>query len=212
MKAGLYTGMAVGQAIALCAGSLPAQEKAGEIRICLAPASVEAGTTSASAARDAARETFGAYLNGPSVRAEPLKALLASQVREEAIQSGCPYLLLTTIKVEHNQGGGSVLGRMAAGAVQQGALEAGVASGTTAGRIAGHAASSAAAQASYNYAVTIRNKDELTLGYRLESASGSVLLDKHDKRKAKSDGEDLLAPLVEKAAEQVLAAAKRGPR
>ena len=64
-------------------------------------------------------------------------------------------------------------------------------------------------QAAYNYAVTIRNKDELTLGYRLEAADGTVLVEQREKRTAQSDGEDLLTTLVQKAAEQIVAAAKR---
>jgi hypothetical protein len=186
-----------------------AQEPAPPTRICLAPTSVESTSGSANAAIDAARETFTAYLTGPSLEAKPLQARLASQVREEARQTGCPYLLLTTLKHEHKRGGGGILGRAAAGAVQQGAWEAGVASGSTAGRIAGGAAYGAAGQAAYSYAVSIHDKDELTLGYRLESPDGAVLLERKDKAKAKSDGQDLLTPLVQAAAEAVVAAAHK---
>jgi len=184
-----------------------ARGPADTTRICLAPATVEATGGSATAAIDAVRETFASYLTGPSLAAEPLKARLVSQVREEARQAGCPFLLLTTLEHVQKRGGGSVLGRMAAGAAQQGAWEAGVSSGTTVGRVAGQAAYGAAGQAAYNYAIGIHNKDELTLGYRLESADGKVLLEKEDKRKAKSDGEDLLTPMVQQAAEAIVAAA-----
>jgi hypothetical protein len=105
-------------------------------------------------------------------------------VKGEAKQAGCPYLLLTTIKHVQKRCGGGLLKRMAAGAAQQGAWEAGVASGSTAGRIAGQAAYGAAGQAAYDYAVTVRNKDELTLGYRLETPDRKVLIEKRDKRKA----------------------------
>jgi hypothetical protein len=193
---------------ALVAGEpLQAQETQSVTRICLAPASVEGASGSAAAAMDAVRETFTSYLTGPSLRAEPLKARLASQVKEEAKQSGCPYLLLTTIKHVQKRGGGGLLGRMAAGAAQQGAWEAGVASGSAAGRIAGHAAYGAAGQAASNYAAGTRNKDEMTLGYRLETPDGKVLVEKRDKRKAGQDGEDLLTPLVESASEAIVAAA-----
>ena len=175
-------------------------------RICLAPAGIEGSSGSATAAIDATRETFIAYLTGPSLAAEPLKARLASQVREEARQATCPYLLLTTLKQVQKRGGGGVLGRMAAGAAQQGAWEAGVSSGSAVGRVAGQAAYGAAGQAAYDYAVGIHNKDELTLSYRLESLDGKVLLDKQEKRKAKSDGEDLLTPMVQTAAEAIVAA------
>lgn len=177
-------------------------------RICLAPASVEATSGNATAAIDAARESFTAYLTGPSLQAEPLKSRLTSQVKEEAKLANCPYLLLTTIKVVQKSSGGGVLGRMAATAAQQGAVEAGLASGSTAGRVAGSVGYAAAGQAAYTYAVTIRKKDEITLGYQLEKADGTMLVDKREKRSAKSDGEDVLTPLVQTAAEQIVAAAK----
>jgi hypothetical protein len=191
----------------LLGAPLAAQDSAAVTRICLAPASVESSTGSATSAGDAVRETFAGYLTGPSLRAEPLKARLASQVKQEAKLAGCPYLLLTTIKHVRKRSGGGLLKRMAAGAAQQGAWEAGAASGSAAGRIAGHAAYGAAGQAAHDYAYTIRNKDEVTLGYRLEMPDGKVLIEKRDKRKAEQDGEDLLTPMVQAASEAIAAAA-----
>jgi hypothetical protein len=194
-------------ALGVMAGtSVPAQSGPDATRICLAPASVEATSGAANSVIDAVRESFTSFLTGPSLRAEPLKSRLPSQVKEEARQAGCPYVLLTTIKHVQKRSGGGLLKRMAAGAAQQGAWEAGVASGSTAGRIAGQAASGAVGQAAHEYAVTIRDKDELTLGYRLEAADGKVLVENREKRKAQQDGEDLLTPLVESAAEAVAAA------
>ena len=190
------------------AGVAAAQQEATVTRICLAPASVEASSGSATAAIDATRETFNAYLTGPTLKAEPLQARLESQAREEAKQAGCPWTLFTSLKVVSKKGG-NILGQVAAGAVREGAYAAGQATGTAAGRIAGTAVYSAANQAAWNYATTIRNKDELTLGYRLESADGKVLLDKREKRSAKADGEDLLTPLVQAASEQVVGVAKQ---
>jgi hypothetical protein len=60
-----------------------------------------------------------------------------------------------------------------------------------------------------DYAYGSRSKDELTLKYRLESGSGAVLAEKSEKQKAKSDGEDLLTPVVQRAAEAVAAAVAR---
>jgi hypothetical protein len=193
----------------LAADVAAAQQEGTVTRICLAPASVEASSGNATSAVDAARETFGAFLTGPSLKADPLKSRLESQAREEAKQAGCPWTLFTSLKVVSKKSGGSLLGQVAAGAVREGAYAAGQATGTTAGRVAGSAVYSAANQAAWNYATTTRNKDELTLGYRLESAEGTVLLDKKEKRQAKADGEDLLTPLVQAASEQVVAAAKR---
>jgi len=172
-------------------------------RVCLAPTSVEVSSGDATTAGTAVRDVFTSFLTGPSLHPQVLTARLASQVGEEARQASCPYLLLTTLKHEHKRSGGGVLGRMAAGAAQQGAWEAGVSSGSTAGRIAGQAAYGAAGQAAYNYAVSVHDKDEITLGYRLESGDGQVLIEKTDKRKAKSDGEDLLTPMVQQASEAI---------
>jgi hypothetical protein len=81
-----------------------------------------------------------------------------------------------------------------------------VASGPAAGRVAETAAYGAAGQSAFNYAVSVHNKDEMTLGYRRETADGKVLVEKKEKRKATSDGEDLLTPMVARAAEAIVAA------
>jgi hypothetical protein len=190
--------------LAAGAGSGAAQDPAKVARICLAPSAVEASASS-DAAIDAAREAFTTYLTGPTLQAQALKARLASQVRLEAQQAGCPYLLLTTLKHEKKRGSG-LLGRVAAGAAQQGAWEAGAASGSRVGRIAGHAAYGAAGAAASNYAAAFHAKDELSLSYRLESPDGQVLVEGKEKRKAKADGEDMLTPMVQKAAEAVAGA------
>jgi hypothetical protein len=41
------------------------------------------------------------------------------------------------------------------------------------------------------------------LSYRLESAGGRAVLEHSEKRKAKTDGEDLLTPLAQRAAEAI---------
>jgi hypothetical protein len=196
--------------LAFAAPAAVAQQEANMTRICLAPSSVEAGSSNATTAMDAARENFVSFLTGPSIKADPLKSRLESQVREEAKLAECPYVLFTTIKLVSKRGGSNLLGQATAAAVREGAYAAGVATGSTAGRIAGSAVSSAAHQAAYNYAVTIKNKDELTIAYRLEGADGKVLLDKKEKRNAKADGEDVLTPLVQKASEEVFAATRGG--
>src|SRR6476469_6332055 len=178
------------------------------VRICFAPTTVEASNNAAAAA-EAVRAAFTSFLTGPSVSSQPLQARLASQVKEEAKQARCPFLLETTVKLVAKRKGGSVLGQVMAGAAWQGATEAGIANGSPTGRIVGSAAATGFQQATYNYAVTIRTRDELTLGWRLEWADGTVLVENKDKRNAKSDGEDLLTPMVQAAAEKIVEAAKR---
>lgn len=179
-----------------------AQAEGAVTRICLAPATVEA-VPGGFDPETAVRETFTGFLTGPSLAVTPLQARLVSQAREEAKLAGCTFLLLPTIKHERKTGGGGLLGKVVAGGVQHGAWSAAGAAGSTVGRVAASAAAGAAVGAASDYAAGSRVKDELTLKYRLESGTGKVLIEKSGKRKAKSDGEDLLTPLVRLAAEAI---------
>lgn len=173
-------------------------------KICLAPASVEAAP-SGSDPIAAVRESFTSFLTGPTLGVTPLNARLESQVRQEAKLAGCSYLLLPTVK-HQRKSGRSLLGRVAGGAAEQGAWSAAAGAGSTAGRIAANAAAGAARTAAWDYAYGFRTKDELTLSWRLEGPDGAELKKGKDKRKAKSDGEDLLTPLVQSASEAIAAA------
>lgn len=186
--------------------TLAAQEPAAVPRICLAPTSIEASIGSASSVADAVREALTSFLTGPSIAVSGLSARLESQVREEAANAGCRYVLFTVAKQQRKQGGG-LLGRVAGGAVQQGAWRAASeVGGTGAGRVAVDAAAGAAGAAASDLAYSTHAKDELSLTWRLESADRKVLVDKSAKRKASTNGEDLLTPLAEQAAETVAAA------
>jgi hypothetical protein len=180
-------------------------------QICLAPAAVEAapnGVDPIAAVRDA----FTSFLTGPTLAVQPLSARLQSQVRQEAKLAGCRFLLLSSVKHERNTGGGGgILGKVASGAVNQGAWAVSGSAGSTVGRVVAGAAAGAASSAAYDYASSSRSKDELTLTYRLESGAGALLVEKSEKRKAKSDGEDLLTPLVQRAAETIAEAAAKQP-
>ena len=58
----------------------------------------------------------------------------------------------------------------------------------------------------------MKTQDELTLTSRLESGDGKVLLQQTDKRKATSDGEDLVTPVVQHAAEAIADAVAKTKR
>ena len=176
-------------------------------QICLAPSNVEAAPTGVDPVA-AVRDAFTSFLTGPTLAVQPLNARLRSQVREEAKLAGCRFLLFPSVKHERKSGGGGIFGKVASGAVQQGAWAVSGSAGSTVGRVVAGAAAGAASSAVYDYASSSRNKDELTLTYRLESGAGAVLIEKSEKRKAKSDGEDLLTPLVQRAAEAIDAATK----
>jgi len=174
--------------------------------ICLAPASTQMASNNTAEALTAVRESFTSFLTGPSIAAKPLTARLATQAREEAKAAGCQYVLFVTLKQERKQKGGGVFGRVASSAAQQTAGSIVGPVGSTAARVASNAIRSAAIEAASNLATSTKIEDQLELSYRLENGTGQVLAEKGDKRKAKSDGEDLLTPLVEQASEQIAAA------
>ena len=173
-------------------------------KICLAPASVESAPTGSDPVA-AVRESFTGFLTGPTLGVTPLSARLESQVRLEAKQAGCTHLLLTTIKHQRKTGGG-LLGRVAGSAAEQGAWSVAGGAGSAAGRVAATAAAGAARTATWDYAHNFRTKDELTLGWRLEGPDGAERKKGKEKKKAVSDGEDLLTPLVQSASEAIAAA------
>jgi hypothetical protein len=188
---------------------LPAAAAAQSTRICLAPATIETAPTDVDPIT-AVQETFTSFLTGPALSVKPLSSRLQSQARAEAKLDGCPYLLLPTLKHERKTSGGGLIGKMASGAVQQGAYSVSGSAGSSVGRAVAGAAAGAATGAANEYASSSQVKDELTLSYRLESVpAAAVLLEESGKRKAKSDGEDLLTPLVQQASEAIVAAAAK---
>lgn len=149
------------------------------------------------------RELFMSYLTGPSLRAIALDARLASQAIEEARQKECGHVLLTSVTRERDDGNqvGRALGRAAGTAAVYT-----VPYGGSAASAAARGAAIAGAYAISDMAATTRAKDKLTLEYRLGTVDTAIrATPKSEKAKARNDGEDLLTPLVEKAAEAVAA-------
>jgi hypothetical protein len=150
------------------------------------------------------RDLFVSYLTGPSLRAIALEARLASQAMEEARQKDCGNVLLTSIERKRNDGSGwgRALGRAAGTAAWYG-----VPYGGTAATAAARGAAVAGAHAISTMAETTRAKDEVTLEFRVGTPDAALrATPRSQKAKAKSDGEDLLTPLVEKASEAIAAA------
>ena len=150
------------------------------------------------------RELFVSYLTGPSLRAITLDARLASQAIEEARQKECGHVLVTSIERKRNDGSGwgRALGRAAGTAAWYG-----VPYGGTAATAAARGAAVAGAHAISTMAESTKAKDEVTLEYRFGTLDSALrATPRTDKAKAKNDGEDLLTPLVERAAEAIAAA------
>lgn len=191
--------------VTLAASTLAAQDP--KTAICLAPTTAQMASGNTADGATAVRESLASYLTGPTLAVAPLTAKLSSQAREEAKQSSCKYIVFTSMKLERNKSGGGFLGKMLGGAVESSAWELRGAARSTAGRVVANAAASAAAEAARGLASNVKTKDELTLDWRLETLDGGVVAKNSSKAKASSDGQDLLTPMVERAAEAIAGAA-----
>jgi hypothetical protein len=177
-------------------------KKPGSIRIGLILPKVQLTSGDPAQAAEALRKSFAGYLNGPTIEVVALSARLPAQAMEEARQKECDYVLYASMNVKKG-GGGSMFGR---------------AVGNIAGSAAGHipgggsattgAARSAAITGVYTTAAianSIKAKDELSLQYKLDSVETSkTVLSNNAKAKAKSDGEDILTPLVEASSRTIV--------
>ena len=195
--------------IAVAASSLGAQGAASKTTICLAPTTAQMASGNTADGANAVRETLTSYLTGPTLAVTPLNAKLASQTREEAKQASCSHIVYTSMKLERGKSGGGFLGKMIGGAVESSAWELRGAARSTAGRMVANAAASAAAEAALGLATNVKTRDELTLDWRLETIDGAIVTKNSSKAKASSDGQDLLTPMIERAAEAIAGAATR---
>lgn len=147
------------------------------------------------------RELVASFLRGPSVQVVLLDTRLIAHALEEARQKSCGHVL--TMKLNRKRGGGSLFGRFlgqagstAAWSIPGGSVASAVARGVTA----------AAAQAVSEVALSTKVKDEMRLAFTLTSHDGnSTLGPERETAKAKTDGEDLLTPLAQRAAEAIVA-------
>jgi hypothetical protein len=147
--------------------------------------------------------TLADYLKAPNIELVRIEAKLPSQIEAEAKQKECDFIVYTN--VAHKKGGG--LGGMfgkAAGSILGSTIPM---AGGTGAAVAGHVA----ATTIYTVATvseSVKSKDEITLEIKM-AQSGSDVLTKQYKAKAKSDGEDIISPLIQQAAQAIIDAAVR---
>ena len=94
---------------------------------------------------------------------------------------------------------GKMLGNVAGSAISR----VGYGSGNIAGHVAGQVASEAVYTAA-SMSQNVKSKDELTLDIKVNSTSGAAALAKQYKQKAKGDGDDIITPVIEQAAQAIL--------
>ncbi len=173
-------------------------KQAGTIRIGLANVKVGAvgdGITSADLAA-AVQNTLGEYLKGTKIELVSLDSRLPGAIDSEAAQKECDYVLYAN--VSHKKGGGGMFGG-ALGKLSETVARQAYGSSNVAGKIAQVSIMSAAAATS-----NVKAKDEITLEAKMnQTGNSAAVLTKQAKAKAKSDGEDIISPVVEQIAQAV---------
>lgn len=154
----------------------------------------------------AVKNTLADYLKTPKIELVQLDAKLPSAIADEAKEKQCDYVIYAN--VSHKKGGGGgfgMFGKVLAPAI--GATGLGN-TGSTAGNIASSVATRSIVSAG-TMSENVKSKDEITLDIKLIStADNSAPLTKQYKGKAKSNGDDVISPLIEQAAQAILDAMK----
>ncbi len=181
-------------------------KKAGVVRIGLAQ--VKTGAVgegmNATELAGAIQNTLAEYLKSPQIELVQIEAKLPSAIDAEARQKECDFVIYAN--VSHKKGGGGFgMFKQIAPVLGSVAPMAGI-GGNVAGAVAGQVASTAIYTAA-GAAGSVKSKDEITLDIKLQQTGGAVALTKQFKAKAKSNGEDIISPLIEQAAQAILDAA-----
>ena len=190
---------------------------AGMIRIGVAPPDAQVGQGSNANADYSTpiRNAMILLMNGPAVEVAALDSHVPLQLQAEAQQKQCDYVLYSSVVVKHAASGG--FGRFAkmaapiASMTPVGMMAHGVGSAVAA------SAASAAAQAAQQQAMSqvmsqlqgfngqIKSKDDVSVQYQLMAPGQSApVLQNALQGKAKSDGEDVLTPLLQQTANTVV--------
>ena len=212
---GMASGMPGGPSPAAAAGTAPlGPKKAGHIRIGIAPpdAQVGQGNNTGGDYSTPIRNAEVTLMSGPAFEIAPLDSHIPVQLQAEAQQKQCDYVMYSSVVVKHAQassfGKFAKFGGMAASMTPMGMMAHGMA-GAAAAQAAGMAASQMAQQQAMNQLANfngqIKSKDDVTVQYQLVAAGQTTpVLQNALQGKAKSDGEDVLTPLLTQAATSVL--------
>ena len=190
---------------------------AGKIRIGIAPPDAQVGQGNNAGADNSTpiRNAVVALMSGPAVEIAALDAHIPMQLQAEAQQKQCDYIMYSAVSVKHSAGSSFGKFMKVAGPVANmtpmGMMAHGL-GGAMAMQTAGMAAQ-AAAQAAQQQAMSqlagfnheIKSKDDVTVQYQLvQTGQTTPVVQNALQGKAKTDGEDVLTPLLQQAATNVL--------
>jgi hypothetical protein len=190
----------------------------GKIRIGVAPPDAQLGQGNAAGADYSTpiRNVEVALMSGPAVEIAALESHVPMQLQAEAQQKQCDYIMYSGVIVKHSSGGGfgkfMKIGQTAASLNPAVMMTKSVGS-VVAAQGAAAAASQMAAQQMQQQAISqlagfngqIKSKDDVTVQYQLvATGQNAPVVQNTLQGKAKSDGEDVLTPLLQQEANAVL--------
>ena len=192
------------------------------IGIVLPSAQLGQGNTGADVA-EPVRTTLISYLNGPKTTLISMKARIPVQADAEAQESGIKYVVFVSVKTKKNEGGLG-FGKFLSSAAPLAAMIPGMSGGLgSMGGAAAQVASTVATQAAQSEAIesqqqamqqitgasqnSVKKGDEVTLSYRVMTPGDPTpVVTKSTVVKVNENGEDVLSPLLEQAAGDMLTA------
>jgi hypothetical protein len=189
----------------------------GKIRIGIAPPDAQLGQGNNAGADYSTpiRNAIVLLMSGPAIEIAALDSHIPMQLQAEAQQKQCDYILFSSVAVKHQQGGFGKFAKLAgpmASMTPMGAMAHGM-GGAMAAQAAASVAAQAAQQQAMNQAMSqlagfngqIKSKDDVTVQYSLaQTGQSTPVLQNALQGKAKSDGEDVLTPLLQQTANTVL--------
>lgn len=190
-------------------------KKEGVIRIGLVKPKTQLAQNSGEDPNETLRQLFASLLTGPSVETVPIEARIPAQINVEAEQKGCDFVLYTSLSKKSKTG---IFGSLINVVVPVLANHVQTTGNTDPNNSDANAAQPTATQARTDFATNwiaakTRAKDEITLDFNLVAVKAATPTLKNSlKAKANADGEDVLSPLMEKAAEEVLQAAMKNTK
>lgn len=182
------------------AGTYAGDSASGDRCIAIALPTVQGVPGNAVDASAGVRDLMISFLTAPSLKIVRLDARLPSQTAQEAREKGCELMLVLSLT---RKSGTSHLTQALGQAAGNSAFY--LPYGGTVASAAARAATAGGLQVVSSLAASIKAKDEMRLEYRLQSAAGQVQFGpKTEVRKASADGEDVLTPIVMRAAEAIV--------
>jgi hypothetical protein len=190
---------------------------AGKIRVGIAPPDAQLGQGNNAGADYSTpiRNAIVALMSGPAVEIAALDSHIAMQLQAEAQQKQCDYILYSSVAVKHSAGSGfGKFMKMAtpiANMTPMGMMAHGM--GSMVAMSAASAAAQAAAQQAQQQAISqlsgfngqVKSKDDVSVQYQLvQTGQTAPVVQNALQGKAKSDGEDVLTPLLQDTANTVL--------